>query len=287
MSTNDQTNRKGLQLVLATVPLLISFAVSIISYFAAVFIRSVYFREELSVDSTSNDGLIYLISYTMLIVIFGFWYTMILQNRAPVEDVKASTPKRWNPVKYWMTRLPILLLLGFGLQVFFSAVISILSTAAPDFFSSYKELIQSMSGVEVSWMTKLSVCLLAPIAEELLFRGVSLNYAKNALPIKTAILLQAVLFGIYHLNLIQFFYATVAGLILGMLAHQAGSIIPGIVLHVIINASAYFLPSVFIDNIPKASLSAVLGAAVVIPCCILMFKKPKKKKTKEKPKEKV
>ena len=96
MSTNDQTNRKGLQLVLATVPLLISFAVSIISYFAAVFIRSVFFREELSVDSTSNDGLIYLISYTMLIVIFGFWYTMILQNRTPVEDVKASTPKRWN-----------------------------------------------------------------------------------------------------------------------------------------------------------------------------------------------
>ncbi len=292
MSTNHQTNGKGLQLLLAAVPLLISFLISIISYFASVFIQGVFNHEDLSSSNPADDGPTYLINYITMLVVFGFWYMMILQNRTDAPEMESETPKAsdqgrkksehkssgsWNPVKYWSTRLPVLLLLGFGIQVLGSAVISILSNAAPDLFSSYKELIQSMSGSEASWMTVFSVSLLAPIAEELLFRGVALNYAKRALPVKAAIFFQAVLFGIYHLNLVQFVYATLIGTLLGMLAHRAGSVIPGIVLHVIINVSAYLIPAGFIDNIPKASLSAFLALCVVIACCIALFRLPKKK----------
>ena len=82
MSTN-QNNNKGLQLFFAAVPLLLSFIISLISFFAAVFIRGVVFHTELSSSEATDDGLVYLINYTMLIVIFGFWYFMILQERAP------------------------------------------------------------------------------------------------------------------------------------------------------------------------------------------------------------
>ena len=125
-------------------------------------------------------------------------------------------------------------------------------------------------------MTFIAVSFLAPIGEELLFRGVVFSYARGALKKKWAILFQAVLFGIYHLNLVQFVYALVIGYILGVLADRAGSIVPGIVLHVIINLSAYLVPAFFIDNIPKAGLSFALATAIVIPCLMVMFRKKKK-----------
>ena len=295
MSTNQQ-NKKGLQLVFAAVPLLLSFIISLIAFFAAVFINGAILHADLPADKAAGDGLVYLITYSLQIIIFGFWYVMILQERAPLStrsseagtsdrkkaaDSRKNPEKkqdvRWNPVTYWATRLPILLIIGYGLQLAVSAVIAILSTAFPSLFSSYKELISSLAGTGVDTMTFIAVSFLAPIGEELLFRGVVFSYARNALKKKWAILFQAALFGIYHLNLVQFVYALVIGYILGVLADRAGSIVPGIVLHVIINLSAYLVPAFFIDNIPKAGLSFALATAIVIPCLMVMFRKKKKK----------
>ena len=58
-------------------------------------------------------------------------------------------------------------------------------------------------------MTFIAVSFLAPIGEELLFRGVVFSYARGALKKKWAILFQAVLFGIYHLNLVLKYLATI------------------------------------------------------------------------------
>ena len=295
MSTNQQ-NKKGLQLVFAAVPLLLSFIISLIAFFAAVFINGAILHADLPAEKAAGDGLVYLITYSLQIIIFGFWYVMILQERAPLStrsseagtsdrkkaaDSRKNPEKkqdvRWNPVTYWATRLPILLIIGYGLQLAVSAVIAILSTAFPSLFSSYKELISSLAGTGVDTMTFIAVSFLAPIGEELLFRGVVFSYARNALKKKWAILFQAALFGIYHLNLVQFVYALVIGYILGVLADRAGSIVPGIVLHVIINLSAYLVPAFFIDNIPKAGLSFALATAIVIPCLMVMFRKKKKK----------
>ncbi len=295
LSTNNQ-NRKGLQLLFATVPLLLSFIISLIAFFAAVFIRGALLHSETTTSEAADDGIVYLINYSLHIIIFGFWYTMILQERAPfsgnvsTEAGKTSKkksknsgkePEEWHPVKYWAKRLPILLLIGYGLQLCVSGIIAILSTAFPDLFASYKELIQSLAGTDIDWMTFLSVSFLAPIGEELLFRGVVFHYAKGAMKLKPAIIFQAILFGIYHMNLIQFVYAVVIGYLLGVLAERAGSILPGIVLHIIINLSAYLIPGVFIDNIPKAALCSVLALGIVIPCCIVMLKKPKSKKRRD------
>ncbi len=301
MSTNKQNN-KGLQLFFAAVPLLISFLISLIAFFAAVFIHGAVLHTEMTSAEVADDGLVYLISYSLMIIVFGFWYTMILQERAPFsaktekpeegsgkkkgngkseseKNESARTGKKkekpWNPVKYWATRLPILFVIGYGLQLCVSALIAILSTAFPSAFASYKELIQSLAGSDIDVMTFIAVSFLAPIGEELMFRGVTFHYAKGALQIKSAILLQAVLFGVYHLNLIQFVYALVIGYLLGMLADRSGSVIPGIVLHMIINLSAYLIPGIFIDNIPKAALSAALALGIVIPCLIVMLRKKK------------
>lgn len=65
----------------------------------------------------------------------------------------------------------------------------------------------------------LYTCVLGPVAEELLFRGIVLRtlapYGK-----KLAIVVSALLFGLFHGNLLQTPYAFVLGLVLGYVALQ-------------------------------------------------------------------
>ena len=79
----------------------------------------------------------------------------------------------------------------------------------------------------------LYVCLAAPITEELLFRGLVLRsiapYGK-----KFAIVVSAVLFGLYHGNPIQTPYAILVGLILGYVAIEY-NVIWAMVLHMMNN----------------------------------------------------
>ena len=79
----------------------------------------------------------------------------------------------------------------------------------------------------------LYVCLAAPITEELLFRGLVMRsiapYGK-----KFAIVVSAVLFGLYHGNPIQTPYAILVGLILGYVAMEY-NVIWAMVLHMMNN----------------------------------------------------
>ena len=60
----------------------------------------------------------------------------------------------------------------------------------------------------------LGSCLVIPIAEELLFRGVVYKRLKLYFGVIPALIGSALIFGIMHVNLVQFLYAAVIGLLL-------------------------------------------------------------------------
>ena len=66
------------------------------------------------------------------------------------------------------------------------------------------------------------------------------------------------------------------GILLGMLRKQSGSIVPGIVLHMIINLSCYLVPAAWLETVPKAAVIIGISLVVVIPCCIILLGKGKK-----------
>ncbi len=90
----------------------------------------------------------------------------------------------------------------------------------------------------------LAIGILAPLAEELVFRGAVLRTLLRLLGPRRhglAILVSAVLFGAVHLNLPQFVHATLIGLLLGWMYYRTDSIIPGVVFHWINNTVAYIM----------------------------------------------
>ena len=105
----------------------------------------------------------------------------------------------------------------------------------------------------------ICISILAPIGEELIFRGMTLKIFKKAMIWQVAIVMQAILFGIYHMNLVQGVYAALLGLLLGYIAHRYNSVVPAILLHIVINTTSYTIGYVLTD-----SLIQQLGAVVVI-----------------------
>lgn len=88
----------------------------------------------------------------------------------------------------------------------------------------------------------LALGILAPVAEEMVFRGAVLRTLLNIFSREwhwMAILLSALLFGAVHGNVPQFLHAALTGLLLGWLYYRTDSIVPGIVLHWVNNTIAY------------------------------------------------
>ncbi len=85
----------------------------------------------------------------------------------------------------------------------------------------------------------LSIALLAPILEELLFRGAIQGHLQetNVRPWK-AIIISSLIFGVVHLNPAQIPFAFLLGMMFGWLYYRTGSLLPGIIGHVLNNSVA-------------------------------------------------
>ena len=85
----------------------------------------------------------------------------------------------------------------------------------------------------------ISITIMAPLVEELLFRGAiqGCMLRKGIKPLH-AILIASAIFGIVHMNPIQIPFAFAIGLIFGWLYYRTGSVVPGIIGHFINNSIA-------------------------------------------------
>ncbi|EKX98911.1 CAAX amino terminal protease family protein [Hoylesella saccharolytica F0055] len=88
----------------------------------------------------------------------------------------------------------------------------------------------------------LALGILAPLAEEMVFRGAILrtllNYF-NGRMYWIPIIVSALLFGLVHGNMAQLLNAFLIGILLGWMYYRTESIVPGIVLHWVNNTVAY------------------------------------------------
>ncbi len=88
--------------------------------------------------------------------------------------------------------------------------------------------------IEVGIITIIYMVILAPISEEIVFRGWCINLLKRYGKL-TAIIISALAFGLYHANIYQSGAAFIIGLLYGYLAIRYESLWPSIILHIINN----------------------------------------------------
>lgn len=126
----------------------------------------------------------------------------------------------------------------------------------------YSERYQEASAVLYSppfWQQIVYNGIVAPIIEELLFRGVLFRALRKWVTFPWAMLLSAVVFGAYHGNLVQFVYAGLCGVLLAYLYEKYNSILAPIVSHIFMNTVAIvFTQWGVFAQIMKSGLAATM-----------------------------
>lgn len=199
---------------------------------------------------------------TVVSLVAAFIWFMVGYRKFYSPEEKAEGRKFVkNPLTIVMMITGTLAIYSF--DVLLASLTAALSPASEEFYSTMMDIALGGSPV-LAWIT---LAILAPINEELIFRGIILRKSSKAftkvLPI---ILVQAILFGIMHLNPIQSIYAMVIGLFLGYIAYKSKSVIPSILLHALNNIvadSANYWPEALRSVVAFAIYFVVLGAVTV------------------------
>ncbi len=88
------------------------------------------------------------------------------------------------------------------------------------------------------WLGLLIMAVTPAICEEMFFRGYVFSALENKLKLITAILLNAALFGVFHMSLAKFLTTAFLGGMIAFVGHKSKSIIPGMLVHFMNNALA-------------------------------------------------
>lgn len=171
----------------------------------------------------------------------------------------------WSPLscRYIATRpyclLALMVTLTMGLLAPSLFLEGLISSDMPN------QLIEMLGIIIAHPLGFLVIGFLAPIAEEMVFRGAILRKLLSSLKNPwLAIIISAALFGLIHGNLPQFLHAFPIGLLLGWVFYRTGSILPGLVLHWVNNSAAFLLCRIYPDKMDATLLEIFNGNSLLM-----------------------
>jgi hypothetical protein len=163
----------------------------------------------------------------------------------------------------------IIVLSSLGLSLFSGSLVNILI----NIFPSYNEASAAIESNMSSILGVISVVLIIPILEEVLFRGLIYNELKTHLNIVIAIIFQSLLFAIAHGNMLQGIYAFIMGAVVAIIYDKTGSIFAPILFHVMYNLlGSIILPSILSGFDGYYIVLLIVGAIITALSLIPIFK---------------
>ncbi|NLL05505.1 MAG: CPBP family intramembrane metalloprotease [Clostridiaceae bacterium] len=112
------------------------------------------------------------------------------------------------------------------------------------YFEEHDELMKALVGGSNILVVFIGTAIAAPVIEEILFRGLIFNELKKVMSVTAAVVLQGVLFGIYHMQVVQGAYAAIFGILMGLAYVWTKSIWSSIIIHIMINGTSVILSSI-------------------------------------------
>ncbi len=103
--------------------------------------------------------------------------------------------------------------------------------------SAYEADFSTTQDIKSVMLMAIYTCIVAPVTEELLFRGFFLKNLSRVSQ-RFGIIASAVLFGLWHENIAQFVLAFFVGIFMGYITVKHNSIIPSILAHAAVNTAS-------------------------------------------------
>ena len=176
-----------------------------------------------------------LIQITIMFLLPLFLYCVFLQVKPKQVFRSCNFDKVGVSVIFISIALGLLcFVINVAVSSLFSGIIS---------FAGYRSPFGGGSSDYSTWHFVLEVFLVAALpafCEEFIHRGVLLQGIKHC-GFKKAIVISALMFGLIHFNIQQFFYAFVVGMILGFVSVVSKNIFPAMIIHFVNNFISIYL----------------------------------------------
>lgn len=208
--------------------------------------------------------------YALPITIIGDFLTLaIIMLIFLARKDKFLTYVGFKKVKW--SDLGLVMIFGVFLNAVISPLVSIAMTYIPSSMAqSYTDTMDIIIGGSSVILIIFTTSIVAPLFEEIVVRGVILNDFKKAVPLWLAIIIQAILFGLMHGNIVQGTYAFVIGVIFGIIYHKYKSIWVPIGMHFAFNSTSILVGSIIGEN--ESTLSYLVQMIVgLLGCGFILY----------------
>lgn len=183
--------------------------------------------------------------------IITIFYSIVL---IPVYYIFLTISRQNDPRILWLEPLTLhhlfpslaMIIGSLGLtNLWFSLLISLSESSSyvDNLLNEYLAQVEAFAPTAGYIWLILGIVIMAPIAEELLFRGIIQGELRKAMPEWLAIIIQAGLFALFHMQPIQISYVIIPGLLLGMAYAWSKTIWVPIIMHIVFNFFGSIIPA--------------------------------------------
>ncbi|MCL1858131.1 MAG: CPBP family intramembrane metalloprotease [Oscillospiraceae bacterium] len=196
-----------------------------------------------------------IMSQMMIPVVISVFVTVLIIFLILRKEWAAE--KFWNFARFKISPFLLCISLGAALNVLTICIIAMIPI--PPQPSPIDEIVGNNMIIDL-----LIISVFTPVLEEIIFRGIVLKRLNKMMRRHTAVFLQALIFGIIHLNLLQGIYAFFLGVIIGYIYLWFDSIYVAIAVHCAYNATSLILFYIFGDSDVNIFYFLVISALVFI-----------------------
>ncbi len=172
--------------------------------------------------------------FTNLLICFYVFYIVGVEYHQPITALGLSTTDLSSNikqgVKLYLFTLPIIIIAGFIINL-----ISSYYGVTPDMQDVVRWVLEERSLFILISLVLFGI-IVAPVIEEIIFRGFLQTALKNSFGGRYAILISAALFAGVHMDLFAFLQIFILGILLGYLYEKTQTIAASIVVHILHNS---------------------------------------------------
>lgn len=163
--------------------------------------------------------------------------------------IQAPLQRRWRILGLRTQQLPRLIANGIGgYGVLVVALVAMTYTFSggrvlglASFGQAGERLVTSATGLGARVLLFILICIIAPVVEEIIFRGFVYPGLRRRMTLTSAVVASALLFALMHNNLDALFTIGIIGVTLAVLYERTRSLVPCIVCHALNNTLVFFL----------------------------------------------
>lgn len=167
-----------------------------------------------------------------------------------------------------VTEILWMLALGASLSYAVNFLLSVLHLF--ELFPSYSEGTGEVVLRGSFFLSVVVTVIIAPVTEELIMRGLVYRRLRDYIGVRGAIVGSAVLFGIFHGNMLQFIYASLLGLVLAWFMEYFHTILAPILLHISANLWSLLL-SRYGRMLAGTAGGFLLGGIIMLQFLVIIF----------------